>query len=71
MENLIMMFVPLKAVPRYERHLLFCAALTPRPRRSRPRRGIPHLAAINRSLRAHGDSVPSTWLVAPADSIPS
>ena len=69
-----MMFVPLKAIPRYERHLLFCSRLTPRQRRYRPRRGVPQLAAINRSLKVHGDSVPSTWpaiLDAPIDSIPS
>jgi hypothetical protein len=69
-----MLFVPLKTVPRYERHLLFCTRLTPRHRRHRRRRGVPHLAAINRSLKAHGDSVPSTWPAlfdAPIDSIPS
>lgn len=69
-----MMFVPLKSIPRYERHLLYCSRLSPRPRRTRHRRGVPHLAAINRSLRVHGDPVSSTWpaaLAAPVDSIPS
>jgi len=74
MENPIMIFIPLKAIPRYERHLLFCTELTPVQRRLRPRRALTHTAAINRSLQVHGDSVPSTWpaaLASPADSIPS
>ena len=56
-----MTIIPLKSIPRYERHLLFCTRLAPRNRRQRRRRGVPHLAAINRSLRMHGDPVPSTW----------
>jgi hypothetical protein len=60
-EFTLMTIVPLRSIPPYERHLLFCTRLTPRQRRYRPRRRFPQLAAINRSLRVHGDPVPSTW----------
>ena len=69
-----MMIVSLKDVPRYERHLLFCTALAPTYRRPRQRRSLTHVAAINRSLRIHGDGVSRTWpaaWAAPADSTPS
>jgi hypothetical protein len=48
-------------------------SLTPRQRRYRSRRGVPQLAAINRSLRVHGDAVPSTWptaTTAPIEALP-
>lgn len=55
-----MTIVPLRDVPRYERHLLFCS----KPTRSR-RNQVPvrnnDLAAINRSLAVHDDCVASTW----------
>lgn len=60
-----MMIVPLRDVPRRERHLLFCTKLV----RSRTRRRQPrstHLAAINRSLAAHGDGVATTWTIGPS-----
>ena len=51
------MIIPLKEVPGYERHLLFCSNLSDhRPRRRRRRRSHTR-RAVNRSLRVHGEAV--------------
>jgi hypothetical protein len=51
------MFIALRDVPSYERHLLFCADLERGPRGRRPRRRCPRLSAVNRSLSIHDERV--------------
>ena len=50
------MIIPLKDVPGYERHLLFCSNLSGQYR-SRRRRRRHTRRAVNRSLRVHGEAV--------------
>ena len=51
------MLISIHDVPRYERHLLFCSALSnDRPRKRRPRRRS-DIRAINRSLATCNEAV--------------
>ncbi|OQY96068.1 MAG: hypothetical protein B6D36_19785 [Planctomycetes bacterium UTPLA1] len=59
-----MILVPLRDVPRRERHLLFCS--DPEVRGGRPASStITGLDAINRTLAAHGEAVDAMWPTSP------